>query len=207
MSNKTKGLIGLSSSFCAPIQTHETGKHPTYGERLELGHAVKAYLAVQTSALEVPGDNALQIDDEIFVSGSMEEETTLSDLEKDAAIYGATLAEDGSVEDGDTDVLPEFGHGFVQELLKKNADGTKSHVFRATWLYRIHAVRANYKDEADTRKGNGNIEWKNAPVSWKILLDNAGKWRKRNEFATQSEAEAWLESMRTGTAAAAAAST
>lgn len=201
MSNKTKGLIGLSSSFCAPIKTHEDGKHPTYGDRVELGHAVKAYLAITTSSLQVPGDNVDQIDDELFASGTLDEETTLSDLEKDAAIYGSTKSADGTVTDNSTDPIPEFGHGYVQELLKKNEDGTRSRVYRATWLFRVRPIKSNYKDESDTRK-KPDIEWKNAPISWKVMEDNTGDWRTRKEFETQAAAEAWLESLRTGAAAA-----
>lgn len=206
MSNKTKGLIGLSSSFCAPIKTHETGKHPTYGDRVELGHAVKAYMSITTTPLTVHGDNELQIDDELFASGTLDEETTLSDLEKDSIIYGSTLSEDGMVTDGGLDTIQAFGHGFVQELLKKVDETTKVRVFRATWLYCVRAVKANYKDESDTRK-KPDVEFKLSAISWKIMEDKANSWRSRKEFATQSEAEAWLESMRTGTAAAAAAST
>lgn len=201
---KVEGLIGLSSAFFAPIAADGQGSataHPTYGEKVELGSAVKAHLSVTTASLEVYGDNSLEISDEMFVSGNLDTETLLDDLTVDAKIYGATVDEtDSSVTDSDTDASAEGCIGYVQEFLTKE----KKHVYRGVFYYRATSLKSSIKDEADTRQKE--VSFKNKALSWTILKDLTGAWRRRKGgFATQAEAEAWLESLRTGGATAAAA--
>ena len=54
------------------------------------------------------------------------------------------------------------------------------------------------KQEADTRKSDFNPKM-NA-VSLRVMKDNADAWRERQEFPTQSEAEAFIDSLAGGTA-------
>ncbi len=199
--DRVKGVIGLSKSFFAPITANDSADaHPTYGDKVDLGSAVKAYLSVKTADLLVHGDNGIEIQDSLFAGGTLDQETLLNSLELDSKIYGSKLGEDGSVTDADTDAAPEGCVGYIQEILKKD----KTRVYRGVFFYRASATTSARKDDADTRKDS--IEYKNNAISWAIMTDNTGAWRDRAEFPTMPEAETWLETKRSGGATPAKAS-
>ena len=53
--------IGMRRSWFFPISAEPEGTKPTYGEKLDMGTAVKGYLSVTTASASVPGDDVTQV--------------------------------------------------------------------------------------------------------------------------------------------------
>lgn len=186
--NTVKVPLGMRRSWYYPITSEPDKAKPIYGEKLDMGAAVKGYLSITTASGEIPGDDITQVSIEKFVSGQLDAETTLSDLKINAAIYGHTFSEeDGEVSTSD-DVSPNGGYAFIEPIMLKD----KTVVYRATCLRKVSAMASSEKQEADTKK-SGELSFKNNVVSYKVMEDNTGTWRSRKEFASQAEAEQYIE--------------
>lgn len=180
--NKTKTPIGLLDLGFAQIATEPANAHPTYSAGVSLGHSVRAALTVTTAQLRVYGDDALQISDDSFVSGSLDTETLMSDLELEGLLYGGTYAEATGLTDSADDASVPGAVYYVQKIMKKD----KSLIYRAVVFYYCCANRSGYGSEADTKKDN--IENKNSTVTFDVLPDNTGAWRWRKDCASESAA-------------------
>ncbi len=89
MGNKAvKTPLGMVSSYFFPFASEPVGTHPVYGEKVDMGAAVKGYLSLTTASGDITGDDAMLLYFEQFVSGQVDVETTLSDLEVNAKLYG-----------------------------------------------------------------------------------------------------------------------
>jgi hypothetical protein len=178
----------MRDSWYYPITSEPAGAKPVYGEKIDMGHAVKGYLSITTASGEIPGDDITQVSIEKFVSGQLDAETTMSDLEVNAKIYGHKFTEaDGEVSSSD-DVSPNGGYAFIEPILLKD----KTIVFRATCLHKVSAMASSEKQEADTKK-SGELSFKNNAVSYKVMETAQNTWRSRKEFATHAEAQAYIE--------------
>lgn len=186
---KVKTPIGMRSSYYAPIVDEPLNAHPTYGGLLDMGASVTGNLAVTTASMTIDGDDEVLLQDEKFVSGQFDSETTLDELTINAVIFGHRF-ENGVEYSGKDDTSPAGGYGFTQQLLKRD----KTTVFRATVLYRVSAMAGTEKQVASTRRSSGMEPQMNS-VSYAVSADNAGDWRARKEFDTFEEAEAWLKSI------------
>lgn len=192
---KVKVPLGMRKSYFAPIVTEPDNAHPSYGDILDMGAAVKGYLSITTASGNIPGDDKILFYDEKFVSAQLDVETTKSDLEINASIYGHTYA-DGLETSGKDDSAPYGAYGFIEPILQQN----KTLVFRACFLYKLTAMQSSEKTEADTRKND--FSPKMNAVSFFVQEDNTGAWRDRKEFPTEAEADAWIKTCFAGTAAA-----
>lgn len=187
--SRVKVPIGMRNSWYFPITAEPENAHPTYGEKLDMGAAVKGYLSVTTASASIPGDDITQLEFEKFVSAQLDAETTMNDLEINAKIFGHKYTEaDGEVSSAD-DCAPSGGYAFIQSILKKD----KTIIYRATCLFKVAAMASSEKQEADTRKA-GELSPKNNAVSYKVSEDNSGAWRVRQDFATPAEAETFITS-------------
>lgn len=179
--------LGMRRSWYFPITSESDNKKPVYGEKLDMGSAVKGYLSVVTASASIPGDDITQVEIEKFVSGQLDAETTMSDLEVNAKIYGHTYSEEVGEVSSSNDVSPNGGYAFIEPILLKD----KTIVFRATCLHKVSAMASSEKQEADTKK-SGELSFKNNAVSYKVMEDNSGAWRTRKDFASMSEAETFI---------------
>lgn len=184
-----KVTLGMRRSWYYPIASEPAGSKPVYGEKLDMGAAVKGYLSVTTASAEIPGDDITQASVEKFVSGQLDAETTMSDLEVNAKIYGHKYTEEGGEVSSSDDVSPNGGYAFIEPILLKD----KTVVYRATCLRKVSAMASSEKQEADTKKA-GELSFKNNAVSYKVMEDNTNTWRVRNDFASMDLAEAFIES-------------
>ena len=180
--------LGMRRSWYYPITSEEDGAEPVYGEKLDMGAAVKGYLSITTASAEIPGDDITQVAIEKFVSGQLDAETTMSDLEINAKIYGHKYTDGEEVSNSD-DVSPNGGYAFIEPILLK----TKAIVFRATCLCKVSAMPSSEKQEADTKK-SGELSPKNNVVSYKVMETNKGNWRYRQDFESMDAAEAYIAS-------------
>ncbi len=195
MGNKAvKTPLGMVSSYFFPFASEPVGTHPVYGEKVDMGAAVKGYLSLTTASGDITGDDAMLLYFEQFVSGQVDVETTLSDLEVNAKLYGHSYKAGRETAKGE-DSAPNGAYAFIEPILKKD----KTLVYRASFFYKVTAMLSAEKQEADTRKSDFNPKM-NA-VSLRVMKDNADAWRERQEFPTQSEAEAFIDSLAGGTAA------
>lgn len=200
---KNQGLIGVQHGRFA-----KRTADGAYDTPVDVGTMVKAALSVSTSDLEVYGDNALQISDSSFVSGTLTTETNYNDLQTEALLYGHTCdAANGIVRNAD-DVAPNGGYGYIQQLLKKVGD-VQNRVVRAVFLPDVTAQLANWTDEAETRQKS--TAFKGRTATFKVATDDTGNWCYQQEFEVSAQqtvekalaaAEAWLDT-KFGVAAAA----
>lgn len=179
--------IGARLSTFYPITAEPANAHPTYGPGIDMGANVKAYLTVQVASGSIFGDDVEQFDAELFAGGQLDAETTLDDLEANATLFGHTYnAEEGEESHAD-DIAQDGGYSFIEQIFAKG----KGTFFRATCLYKVTPMQSSEKQEADTRK-RGEFNPKNKVVSYKIKEDVTRAWRKRKDFKTQAEAEAFI---------------
>lgn len=190
--------IGMSRSYFFPIKTEPDAAKPVYDAPLDMGHAVKAALSVTTVSASIPGDNITQVEVDEFVGGQLDAETTMSALDVNAKIYGHAYTEDGGEVSSANDYSPNGGYAFIQHLLTKD----KNKIFRATCLHKVTAISGSEKQTANT-KTPGSLTFANNAVSYKILADNAGNWRTRNDFDTLAAAEEFITAFYAAAAASA----
>lgn len=190
--------IGAEKSWYFPIEQEPEGKKPVYGQRIDMGHFVKAALSVTIASASIPGDNITQVEVEEFVSGQLDAETTMSNLEVNAKIYGHAYSETEGEISAAGDSAPNGGYAFIQHILKKD----KKKVYRATCLRKVTAMAGSEKQTANT-KTTGSLTFANNAVSYKVLADNTGTWRNREDFDTMDAAIAFIEQIFSAATAAA----
>ena len=182
--------IGMRRSYFGLITAEGASAHPTYATPAGMGEAVKAELSITTATGSIFGDDVDLLDVEEFVSAQMDAETACDDLETNAKIFGHTYSSTGDNANeeisGMDDAPPLGAYAYIQHLIKKD----KTHAFRGVFLYKVAAIASSEKDASAT-KASG-IDPKMYPVSFKVFVDNAGKWRSRKEFTTQADAENWI---------------
>lgn len=182
-----KTAVGMQTLDFWPIATEPDAGHPTYGDKVNLGAAVKGYLSVTTASASIPGDDITQVEDEVFTGGQFDTETTMSDLEVNATLYGHSFSEENGEESKGSDRSKPGGISFIEPILLK----TKKTIYRATCLRKVSAMASSEKQEADTKKPN-ELNPKMNAVSFKVMEDNAQSWRLRNDFESKGEAEAFI---------------
>lgn len=187
---------GMRYSWYFPIISEEAGQKPVYGPKIDMGAAVKAALSVTTASASIAADDITQLELEQFVSAQLDAETTLSDLEVNAKIYGHEYTEKGGEVSRSRDVSPNGGYAFVQSMMDKN----KNTFFRATCLHKVCAMPSSERQEGNTKK-SGEITMNPRSVSFKVMEDATGVWRTRQDFPQISEAVTFIESLYTAAAA------
>lgn len=186
--SKVKTSVGMTTLDFWPIKDEPENAHPTYDKKVNLGAAVKGYLTVTTATASISGDNITQVEDEMFTGGQLDSETTMSDLQINATLFGHAFTEASGEESRSTDRTKLGGISFIEPILKKD----KSLIYRATCLYRAQAIASSEKQEADTKKA-GELNPKMNAVSFKVMEDNLQSWRLRNDFPTKAAAEAFIQ--------------
>lgn len=188
--SKVKTPLGMQTLNFYPIKTEPESAHPTYDIAVDLGAAVKGYLTITTASASIPGDDITQLEDEIFTGGQLDTETTMSDLDVNSTLYGHTYSDENGEESNSADRAKPGGVSFIEPILLKD----KSIVYRATCLYKVQAMASSEKQEADTKKA-GELSPKMNAVSFKVMEDNTGAWRKRQDFDTIAAAKAYISSV------------
>jgi hypothetical protein len=191
MATKTvKVPIGIRKALWAPVKTQPDAAHPTYDTIVELGTAIKGTLAITTASLSIYGDDVEQLRDESFVSAQLDVETTLSDLELNATIFGHTYSETDGEDSGKDDHAPYGGYGFIEPVLLAD----KTIVYRATFLRRVAALSSSEKTDSSTRSESITVQ--NNAISFACSADNLGSWRVRKEFSgdgAEANALSWIK--------------
>ena len=185
--SKVKTPVGMMTSNYWPIKSEPENARPVYDAALDMGAAVKGYLSVTTASASIPGDDIAQVEVEKFTGGQFDAETTMSDLEINAKIYGHKYAEDGTETSSSEDVSPNGGYSFIEPILTKE----KKTIYRATCLMKVSAMASSEKQEADTKKP-GELSPKMNVVSYKVMEDNTRTWRLRQDCETLDAANQFI---------------
>lgn len=185
-----KAAVGMMTSHYWPITAEPADSHPTYDAALDMGAAVKGYVSVTTATASIAGDDIAQVEIEKFTGGQFDAETTMSELEINAKIYGHKFAEDGIEVSSSEDVSPNGGYSFIEPFLTKE----KKTFYRATCLMKVSAMASSEKQEADTKKP-GELSPKMNVVSYKIMEDNLRVWRQRQDFETLEAAKQFINTV------------
>ena len=183
-----KTPLGMQTLDFWPIKEEPASGHPVYDTKKNLGAAVKGYLSVTTASASIPGDDIVQVEDEVFTGGQLDTETTMSDLEINALLYGHAYSDESGEESKSTDRSKPGGISFIEPILMKD----KTVAYRATCLRKVSAMASSEKQEADTKKP-GELSPKMNAVSFKVMEDNANSWRVRKDFKTKGEADAFIQ--------------
>lgn len=183
-----KTPLGMSTIDFWPIKDEPVGAHPTYDTAVNLGAAVKGYLSVTTASASISGDDIVQVEDEVFTGGQLDTETTMSDLQVNATLFGHAYTEGQGEESKSTDRSKPGGISFIEPILKKD----KTIIYRATCLRKCSAMASSEKQEADTKKP-GELNPKMNAVSFKVMEDNLQSWRMRDDFETKDAAHAYIK--------------
>ena len=186
--SKVKTPLGMQTLDFWPIKTEHESGHPTYDVSINLGAAVKGYLTVTTASASIPGDDIVQVEDEVFTGGQLDTETTMSDLEINATLFGHSYSAEAGEESKSSDRSKAGGISFIEPILKKD----KTVIYRATCLRKVSAMASSEKQEADTKKP-GELSPKMNAVSFKVMEDNAQSWRVRNDFETVAAAQTFIK--------------
>lgn len=182
---RVKEKYGLVYSAFFPVASEPDNSHPIYGQEIDLGAAVRAYLTINYATAQAYGDDRAQLDIKEFVSAQLDAETLLSDLEVDAKLYGSSY-EGGVATDNVMDTAKPGGYAYIQKL--KTRTGT---IFRAVYLY--YTTPSLNADNADTR--NASITFMNNAITCSVLADNTGAWRARQDFTSEADAKAWIRGL------------
>lgn len=185
--SKVKTPLGMQTLDFWPIEAEPENSHPTYGASVNLGAAVKGYLSVTTATASIPGDDIVQVEDEVFTGGQVDTETTMSDLQVNATLFGHSYSSETGEESKSSDRSKPGGLSFIEPVLKKD----KSIIYRATCLFKVSAMASSEKQEADTKKA-GELNPKMNAVSFKVMEDNKKSWRLRNDFETYDKAAEFI---------------
>ena len=194
MSLKDKSTVkvplGMRHSWFFPILQEDENAHPKYDAKIDMGHAVKGYLALTSVSAEIPGDDDIQLSIEKFASGQLDVETTMSDLEVNAKLYGHSYTDENGEISSEQDAAALGGYAFVEPIMKKD----KKLVYRASCFYKVQPIAGSEKQEADTKKGSEIAPKMNA-VALKVLRDKSGAWRQRKDFESLDAADAWIDTI------------
>lgn len=181
--------VGMRSSYFAKIKTEPADAHPTYDTAMDMGAAVKGYVTITTASSEIYGDDVALLRGENFVSAQADVETTKSDLELNALLFGHTYSEDNGEISAAADAAPTGAYAFIEPIMDK----TKKITYRATFLFKVQPLLSSEKTEADTKKNDFNPKMNS--VSFFVMPDNTGSWRSRKEFDTESAAETYISDL------------
>lgn len=146
--------------------------------------------AAEYNSAELYADDALAETDYSFKKGTLAITVANDDDEKDAELMGNTIAE-GEVTKSIDDTAPEVGYGHI---VTKMVNGVRK--FKVEFFPRVKFTKIT--TDAKTRGenvefGTTSIEGVVYPLVEAMNGYAAGTWEKHQTFATEAEAEAYLD--------------
>ena len=146
--------------------------------------------SAEFNSAELYADDALAETDYSFKKGTLAITVANDDDEKDAELMGNTIAE-GEVTKTITDTAPEVGYGHI---VTKMVNGVRK--FKVEFFPRVKFTKIT----TDAKTRGENVEFGTTSIEGTVFpLDEsmngyaAGTWEKHQTFATEAEAEAYLD--------------
>jgi hypothetical protein len=147
--------------------------------------------AAEYNSAELYADDALAETDYSFKKGTLAITVANDDDKKEAELMGNTITEEEVVKTvGDT--APEFGYGHIVTKMVNGVRKYKVEFFpRVKWT----KITTDAKTRGESVEfGTTSIEGTVFPLDVDFNGMTAGTWEKHQTFATEAEAEAYLDS-------------
>ena len=147
--------------------------------------------SAEYNSAELYADDVLAECDYSFKKGTLAITVANDDDKKEAELMGNTITEDEVVKTvGDT--APEFGYGHIVTKMVNGAKKYKVEFFpRVKWT----KITTDAKTRGESVEfGTTSIEGTVYPLDADFNGMTAGTWEKHQTFATEAEAEAYLDS-------------
>jgi hypothetical protein len=149
-----------------------------------IGKLVAANLTVTPASGELYADDVLAEEVTEFASGSIAMETDDLTADNAAALYGATLSDDGTLTYKAGDAAPLGELAYYQVLMRN-----KIKFYRGLYYPQARAALGN--SNAQT-KGN-SITFQTTSTTFTIFAADDGSWHSTKEFGSEAEARAWVD--------------
>ena len=148
--------------------------------------------SAEYNSAELYADDALAECDYSFKKGTLSITVANDDDEKDAELMGNTI-EEGEVTKSVSDTAPEFGYGHIVTKIVNGVRKYKVEFFpRVKWT----KITTDAKTRGESVEfGTTAIEGTVFPLDAEFNGLTAGTWEKHKTFATEAEAEAYLDEL------------
>jgi phi13 family phage major tail protein len=147
--------------------------------------------SAEFNSAELYADDALAETDYSFKKGTLAITVANDDDEKDAELMGNTINEDGEVVKMVGDTAPEFGYGHI---VTKMVNGVRKYKVEFFPRVKFTKITTDAKTRGDSVEfGTTSIEGTVFPLDVDFNGMTAGTWEKHQTFATEAEAEAYLD--------------
>ena len=146
--------------------------------------------SAEFNSAELYADDALAETDYTFKKGTLAITVANDDDEKDAELMGNTI-EEGEVTKTITDTAPEVGYGHI---VTKMVNGVRKYKVEFFPRVKFTKITTDAKTRGESVEfGTTAIEGVVYPLDAEMNGYKAGTWEKHQTFATEAEAEAYLD--------------
>lgn len=175
---------GMARSKWAPIVSEGAGVRPTYGTGRSVGGAVSGVFTPNFASAQHYSDNTLKNEINKFNRGSLALVVDDTDLETEAAVYGATYSAN-QVRHNKNDKPPFGGVAYYEDILTDSNDV----IYRGYFYPKVKAVRTaeNFAAQGE------NISFGMTDHSFTAFADNTGDYEIKEDFETEAAAADWVD--------------
>ena len=146
--------------------------------------------SAEFNSAELYADDALAETDYSFKKGSLAITVANDDDDKDAELMGNTISE-GEVTKNITDTAPEVGYGHI---VTKMVGGVRKYKVEFFPRVKFTKITTDAKTRGESVEfGTTSIEGVVYPLVEEMNGYPAGTWEKHQTFASEAEAEAYLD--------------
>ena len=146
--------------------------------------------SAEFNSAELYADDALAETDYTFKKGSLAITVANDDDDKDAELMGNTISE-GEVIKNITDTAPEVGYGHI---VTKMVGGVRKYKVEFFPRVKFTKITSDAKTRGESVEfGTTSSEGVVYPLDAEMNGYAAGTWEKHKTFATEAEAEAYLD--------------
>lgn len=178
--------IGAKYIQAAKILDEPTDALPNYSQPFRFGGLSSAEMSITTASGAQYGDDVKEEEVNVFISGSLNTETTDMDHEAASNIYGAEFdKQSGEIMDDINDEPPFLGITYLKSGIRKGKNYFEGYYYPKAKVAGFGTDRAQTKTES--------INFQNASIPFTIFAPVTGKWRYRKAFETEAEARKWCD--------------
>lgn len=164
---------------------------PAYGAAKSFGELNKVSDSLNFNEGTLPGDDQIVLYEKQFKDGTVDVESVFLPLEDAAAILGASHDASMGIAHGDDDTPPYIGYGFLTHHVGKG-----KHYWQTVFYPKLKAspTAQDYETRGDS------INFKTDKLSFRWESPACHKYLIKKDFATEEEAEAYLDNLFAGKA-------
>lgn len=157
----------------------------TYSDAFTCGKAIQIDVTPQYAEGTLYGDNTAAEYDKEFKYADVSLNTTTLPVKAHEIMFGHTVGE--SEEEVTFKAADEAGYVGFGFYITEKVDGKRKVV--GTWLPKV-----KFTEGAESYKTKGdNIEYQTPTITGQAQATNDGTWKETKVFATEAEAQAWID--------------